>query len=179
LKTRFLERGANAWPITNYSSCCCSPPYAQGHQTLANVSLKRFGSFRRGDGGAAGSPARGRSLEKKTGDAVIVALKTVRGRCVAHDARARAQPSGHQFVAATRRLLRAGMAAQPVEQFRILFLDRKNHLIADEVQQRGTVDHTPVYPREWSSARRAARLGHHHGAQPPLGRHHPAAPTSK
>lgn len=40
------------------------------------------------------------------------------------------------------------MAHNPVEQFRILFLDRKNHLIADEVQQKGTVDHTPVYPRE-------------------------------
>jgi len=34
------------------------------------------------------------------------------------------------------------------EQFRILFLDKKNGLIADEIQQRGTVDHTPVYPRE-------------------------------
>ena len=34
------------------------------------------------------------------------------------------------------------------EQFRILFLDKKNQLIADEVQQGGTVDHTPVYPRE-------------------------------
>jgi DNA repair protein RadC len=42
----------------------------------------------------------------------------------------------------------ASMAHNPVEQFRILFLDRKNVLIADEVQQRGTVDHTPVYPRE-------------------------------
>ena len=43
---------------------------------------------------------------------------------------------------------KAAMAYEPVEQFRILFLDRKNMLIADEVQQRGTVDHTPVYPRE-------------------------------
>ena len=34
------------------------------------------------------------------------------------------------------------------EQFRILFLDKKNRLVADEVQQVGTVDHTPVYPRE-------------------------------
>lgn len=40
------------------------------------------------------------------------------------------------------------MAHEEVEQFRILFLDKKNRLIADEVQQRGTVDHTPVYPRE-------------------------------
>ncbi|MCF6343912.1 MAG: DNA repair protein RadC [Devosiaceae bacterium] len=40
------------------------------------------------------------------------------------------------------------MAYETKEQFRILFLDKKNFLIADEVQQIGTVDHTPVYPRE-------------------------------
>jgi DNA repair protein RadC len=40
------------------------------------------------------------------------------------------------------------MAFAEIEQFRILFLDKKNQLIADEIQQRGTVDHTPVYPRE-------------------------------
>lgn len=43
---------------------------------------------------------------------------------------------------------RASMAYAAIEQFRILFLDRKNALIADEEQQRGTIDHTPVYPRE-------------------------------
>jgi DNA repair protein RadC len=43
---------------------------------------------------------------------------------------------------------RATMAFEQREQFRILFLDKKNGLIADEVQQTGTVDHTPVYPRE-------------------------------
>lgn len=43
---------------------------------------------------------------------------------------------------------RAAMADEKTELFRILFLDKKNILIADEVQQRGTVDHTPVYPRE-------------------------------
>jgi DNA repair protein RadC len=40
------------------------------------------------------------------------------------------------------------MAHETREQFRILFLDKRNVLIADEVQGRGTVDHTPVYPRE-------------------------------
>ena len=44
--------------------------------------------------------------------------------------------------------LQVSMGLAPVEQFRILFLDKKNALIADEVQQTGTVDHTPVYPRE-------------------------------
>jgi DNA repair protein RadC len=43
---------------------------------------------------------------------------------------------------------RASMAFHDKEQFRILFLDKKNQLIADEVQQEGTVDHTPVYTRE-------------------------------
>ena len=43
---------------------------------------------------------------------------------------------------------RAAMAFSTVEEFRILFLDKRNALIADEVQGRGTVDHTPVYPRE-------------------------------
>ena len=52
--------------------------------------------------------------------------------------------------------LRSAMAHQPVEQFRVLFLDRRNVLIADEIQHRGTIDHTPVYPRE--VARRALEL---------------------
>jgi DNA repair protein RadC len=43
---------------------------------------------------------------------------------------------------------RISMAFADKEQFRILFLDKRNQLIADEVQQTGTVDHTPVYPRE-------------------------------
>ncbi|MGL5136912.1 MAG: RadC family protein, partial [Beijerinckiaceae bacterium] len=43
---------------------------------------------------------------------------------------------------------RTAMAFAGREEFRILFLDKRNQLIADEVQQRGTVDHTPVYPRE-------------------------------
>jgi len=52
---------------------------------------------------------------------------------------------------------RAAMAHEGVEQFRVLFLDRKNALIADEVSQRGTVDHTSVYPRE--VVKRALELG--------------------
>src|SRR6202008_5006083 len=44
--------------------------------------------------------------------------------------------------------LRANMAFAEIEQLRILFLDKRNHLIADEVMQQGTIDHCPVYPRE-------------------------------
>ena len=43
---------------------------------------------------------------------------------------------------------RSGMAFSDKEQFRLLFLDKRNQLIADEIQQTGTVDHTPIYPRE-------------------------------
>jgi len=52
---------------------------------------------------------------------------------------------------------RMTMAHETVEQFRLLFLDRKNHLLSDEVQQRGTIDHTPAYPRE--IVKRALDLG--------------------
>lgn len=52
---------------------------------------------------------------------------------------------------------RSTMAREPREQFRLLFLDRRNRLIADEVQQTGTVDHTPAYPRE--VVRRALEVG--------------------
>jgi DNA repair protein RadC len=51
---------------------------------------------------------------------------------------------------------RTAMAFAEIEQFRLLFLDKKNGLIGDEVMQRGTVDHTPVYPRE--IVRRALQL---------------------
>ncbi|MGD1879587.1 MAG: DNA repair protein RadC [Kiloniellaceae bacterium] len=52
---------------------------------------------------------------------------------------------------------RLTMAHQPIEQFRLLFLDKRNRLIADEVQQQGTIDHTPVYTRE--VMKRALELG--------------------
>lgn len=52
---------------------------------------------------------------------------------------------------------RMAMAHETDEQFRLLFLDRKNHLLAEEVQQHGTIDHTPVYPRE--IVKRALEIG--------------------
>jgi DNA repair protein RadC len=52
---------------------------------------------------------------------------------------------------------KAQIAYSKIEEFRVLFLDRKNALIKDEMQQRGTIDHTPVYPRE--VIKRALELG--------------------
>ena len=65
--------------------------------------------------------------------------------------------------------LNAVMARERVEQFRILFLDTKNRLIADELQGRGTINHTPVYPREVT--RRAFEL---HAASLILVHNHPS-----
>lgn len=67
----------------------------------------------------------------------------------------------------------AALAHEKTEQFRILFLDTKNVLIADEVQQRGTIDHTPVYPRE--VVKRALALN---AAALILVHNHPTRPTS-
>jgi DNA repair protein RadC len=52
--------------------------------------------------------------------------------------------------------LSAELSRERIEQFRVLFLDSRNRLLADEAQQRGTVNHTPVYPRE--VAKRALEL---------------------
>lgn len=52
---------------------------------------------------------------------------------------------------------RLTMAYNRVEEFRILFLDKRNHVVRDEILQRGTIDHTPVYPRE--VVKRALELG--------------------
>lgn len=52
---------------------------------------------------------------------------------------------------------RMAMAHETIEQFRLLFLDRKNNLIGEEIHQRGTIDHTPVYPRE--VVKRALEIG--------------------
>ena len=112
---------------------------------LAKLLLKRFGSFARVLGAPRGQLAEFDGL----GETTITSLKIVL---------AAAQRFGRDQVDTTRPILsswselidycRAAMAFEDIEQFRILFLDKKNRLIADEVQQRGTVDHTPVYPRE-------------------------------
>ncbi|MEZ5928925.1 MAG: JAB domain-containing protein [Parvularculaceae bacterium] len=68
---------------------------------------------------------------------------------------------------------RAAMADERTETFRILFLTRKNILIADEIQQRGTVDHTPVYPRE------VVKRVEHGASAPILVHNHPSGETQR
>jgi DNA repair protein RadC len=114
-------------------------------KAIAKELLGRFGSL---SGVFAADPA---ELDKVKGLGAISAanLKIIQAvaQRFARDRVDRSQP----ILSSWSQLMdycRASMAFEDIEQFRILFLDKKNRLIADEVQQTGTVDHTPVYPRE-------------------------------
>lgn len=111
---------------------------------LAKQLLARFGDF---NGVISAMPARLRDVPG-IGDAVICELKVV--EAAAHRL-ARAKVLNRPAVSSWSALMeycKTTMAHRETEQFRILFLDRKNVLINDEEQARGTVDHVPVYPRE-------------------------------
>lgn len=112
---------------------------------LAKALLKEFGSF---SGVFSASTERLGKIDG-LGETSIAHLKVIQAVAVrfGRDRIALEQPvlgSWSELID----YCRAQMAYESIEQFRILFLDKKNRLIADEVQQTGTVDHTPVYPRE-------------------------------
>jgi DNA repair protein RadC len=112
---------------------------------IAKLLLKRFGSF----SAVLAAPRAQLESFDGLGETSITSLKVIltAAQRFARDKVDREMPilsSWSQLID----YCRSAMAFEDVEQFRILFLDKKNRLIADEVQQRGTVDHTPVYPRE-------------------------------
>ena len=111
---------------------------------LAKDLIARFGSF----AGVLSAPPERLAEFDELSDNVIVLLKAVRE---SGERLARAEVMAQPVIASWEKLLdycRASIGHAEIEHFRLLFLDRKNRLIADEVQQKGTVDHTPVYPRE-------------------------------
>ncbi|HZP78454.1 MAG TPA: DNA repair protein RadC [Pseudolabrys sp.] len=111
---------------------------------LAKALIAAFGSFAEV---LAAPEARLKRIEG-IGDAVITELKVVHA---AAGRIAKAQIKGRRVLSSWSSVIdycRTAQAFAEKEQFRILFLDKRNQLIADEVQQIGTVDHTPVYPRE-------------------------------
>lgn len=111
---------------------------------LAKKLIARFGSFAEV---LAAPEAKLREVEG-VGEAVALDLATL---LAAAQRLTRGRVRGKVVLSSWSEVLdycRATMAFAEKEQFRILFLDKKNALIADEVQQTGTVDHTPVYPRE-------------------------------
>ncbi|NNF78060.1 MAG: DNA repair protein RadC, partial [Rhizobiales bacterium] len=95
------------------------------------------------------SASRPRLLEVKgVGDRVVDDLKVIQAAAIKLTQQTMLEKPALSSWSAVIDYCRSSMAYEEVEQFRVLFLDRKNMLIADEIQQEGTVDHTPVYPRQ-------------------------------
>ena len=126
-------------------NCCFSGPFpAPTPRVWPRPLLKRFGTF----GEVLGAPERLLREVPGCGAAVARDLKIV---AAATQRMLRSEVTGRQILSSWSSVIdycTAAMAYETKEQFRILFLDKRNVLIADEVQQTGTVDHTPVYPRE-------------------------------
>ncbi len=153
LRARFAEAGADALPDYELLELALFRAIPRRDvKPLAKALIRRFGSFAEV---LSAEPARLAEIEGVSAG-VIADLKLMEaaGRRLARGAIA-ARPLLASW-SALLEYLRATMAFSAREEFRVLFLDRRNHLIADEVQGRGTVDHTPVYPRE--VARRALEL---------------------
>jgi DNA repair protein RadC len=119
---------------------------------LAKQLLARFGSL----GGVLGAASEDLRTVAGIGEAAALDLKLL------HEATLRAareQVARRPVISSWNALIayvKTALAHEAREQFRVLFLDKKNQLIADEVMNRGTVDHAPVYPRE--VVRRALEL---------------------
>lgn len=111
---------------------------------LAKALVARFGSFAEV---VAARPERLLEIDG-IGEAAVTDLKIIEAavQCIVRSSIAK-RPALSSFSAVVD-YCRTAMAFLDREEFRILFLDKKNHLIADEVQGIGTVDHAPVYPRE-------------------------------
>lgn len=145
LRDRFLLGGAAAMPdyellelvlFRSLPRCDVKP--------VAHRLLKTFGDFNR----IISAPVEALTKVRGVGFMVAVDLKVIEAS--AHRL-SRARIMQQQVISSWSALLdycHTSMSHRETEQFRILFLDRKNVLIADEEQARGTVDHVPVYPRE-------------------------------
>lgn len=145
LRQRFVEGGATAMPDYELLELLLfrSIP-RQDVKPLARQLLDTFGDMNR----VITAPVTRLLAIKGVGDSVVQDLKIV--EAVAHRlmrARVMNQPILSSWDALVD-YCHTTMAHRETEQFRILFLDRKNTLIADEEQAKGTVDHVPVYPRE-------------------------------
>jgi DNA repair protein RadC len=132
---------------------------------IARELLLKFGGF---GPVVTASPAALRAIDG-LGDAGIAALKLAQAaalRLLRGDLEAR--PLLRSWEALTDYLI-AALRHEKTEQFRVLFLDARTRLIADEIMGRGTIDHAPVYPRE--IARRALEL---HATTVVLAHNHPS-----
>ena len=145
LRKRFREGGAESLPDYELLELVLFRAMPRRDtKPLAKAVLSRFGTFAE----AINAPE-DRLLEVPgLGEAAVTELKLIRAaalRLMRGEVLERPVLSSWQGVLD---YCRAAMGFAAKEQFRILFLDKRNQIIADEVQQEGTVDHTPVYVRE-------------------------------
>ena len=145
LRERFVSGGADAMPDYEMLELVLFRAIPRRDvKPLARALLERFGDFNR----VLSAPVEQLNQVKGVGDAVATELKIV--EAAAHRL-ARSRIVGRSVVSSWDALVEychTTMAYRETEQFRILFLDRKNAVIADEAQAQGTIDHVPVYPRE-------------------------------
>ncbi|SEM64783.1 DNA repair protein RadC [Gemmobacter aquatilis] len=145
LRTRFMEGGAAAMPDYELLELVLFRAIPrQDVKPLARLLMETFGDFNR----VITAPVPRLLAVKGIGEAVVLELKILEA---AAQRMARARVMLRPILSSWDALLdycHTAMAHRETEQFRILFLDRKNVLIADEEQAKGTVDHVPVYPRE-------------------------------
>ena len=154
LRARFLAAGGEALP--DYELLELLLFLAQPRADMKPVAKRLLAQF----GGFAdvisAEPARLAEVEG-VGQAAIGAIKLAQASALRL---LRDEATGSHVIGSWDAVLdycRASMGREKTEQFRILFLDNQNHLIKDEVQSRGTVNHTPLYPRE--VIKRALDLG--------------------
>jgi len=145
LRERFLAGGAAAVPDYEMLELVLFRAIPRRDvKPVAHALLARFGDF----AGVLSAPSEQLSEVAGVGASVVTELRVV--EAAAHRL-ARARVMGRPAISSWTALIaycRASMAHRGTEQFRVFYLDRKNVLIADEEQARGTVDHVPVYPRE-------------------------------
>jgi DNA repair protein RadC len=145
LRQRFLEGGSSA--VSDYEVLELILFRAipiRDLKPLAKGLLETFGSFSE----VISAPVERLKEIKGLGEAAVAELKIVQA---AAQRLARGEVKQRSVLSSWANVIeycRSAMAFAEKEQFRVLFLDKRNQLIADEVQQTGTVDHTPVYPRE-------------------------------
>lgn len=154
LRARFLKGGADALPDYELLELVLMRAIPRRDvKPLAKDLIARFGGFNE----TVSAPLERLTEVAGVSEAVAAEIKIVQAAALRL---ARAQVLERPAISSWSAMIdycTASMAYDAIEQFRILFLDRKNVLIADEVQSRGTVDHTPVYPRE--VVKRALELG--------------------
>lgn len=145
LRDRFLKAGAEALADHELIELLLFGAIPRvDTKPIAKKLIETFGSY---EETLAAPPERLRAV-KGVSDTAVALIKTVEAAAIRL---AKKQIHKKPVISSWTALLdycKANIARAPIEQFRVLLLDRKNRLIDDALMAEGTVDHTPVYPRE-------------------------------